>query len=85
MTAGKKRKKIAICYEDYCQTLSDTERARYQKSTQPLIGIIAQSTDDNEIMQRAREYDARHDTDIFGAAVDLKTYCLACHRIVCNC
>ena len=85
MPPGKKRNKIVICYEDYCQTLSDAERAQYQKSIQPLIDIISRSEDDNEIMQRAREYDAGHDSDIFGAAVDLKTYCLACHRIVCNC
>ena len=85
MATGKKRKKIAFCYQDYCQTLSGTERVQYQKSIQPLIEIIARSENDEEIMRRAREYDAAHNTDIFGAAVDLKTYCVACHRVDCIC
>lgn len=85
MTAARKRKKIAFCYRDYCKTLSDAERGQYQKSIRPLIDIIAESADDDEIMQRAREYDATHNTDIFSAAVDLKTYCVACHRVDCIC
>ena len=85
MATGKKRKKIAFCYQDYCQTLSNTERVQYQKNIQPLIDIIARSENDEEIMRRAREYDAAHNTDIFGAAVDLKTYCVACHRVDCIC
>jgi len=85
MATRKKRRKIAFCYDDYCQTLSDTERAQYQKDTQPLIDIIVTSEDDHEIMQRAREYDAAHNTDMFGEAVNLKTYCVACHRVDCIC
>jgi hypothetical protein len=85
MAFGKKRKKIAFCYKDYCQTLTATERAQYQKNIQPLIDIIAASEDDHEIMRRAREYDAIHGTDIFGEAVNLKTYCVACHRVDCIC
>jgi len=85
MTTGKKRKKIAFCYKDYCLTLSDAERTQYQQNIQPLIDIIATSADDHEIMQRAREYDAAHDTDLFGEAVNLKTYCVACHRVDCIC
>jgi hypothetical protein len=85
MTVGKKRKKIAFCYRDYCKTLADTERAQYQESIAPLIDIIAESEDDDEIMQRAREYDAVNNTDIFGEAVNLKTYCVACHRVDCIC
>jgi len=85
MAPGKKRKKIAFCYADYCQTLSDAERAQYRKSIQPLIDIIAASADDDEILRRAQEYDAAHDTDMFGEAVNLKTYCVACHRVDCIC
>jgi len=85
MTAGKKRKKIAFCFQDYCKTLTDAERAQYQESIRPLIDIIAESGDDDEIIQRAREHDAANNTDIFGEAVNLKTYCVACHRFDCNC
>jgi hypothetical protein len=85
MTAGKKRKKIAFCFQDYCKTLTDAERAQYQESIRPLIDIIAESKYDDEIMQRARQYDAEHNTDLFGEAVNLKTYCVACHRVDCTC
>jgi hypothetical protein len=85
MTARKKRKKIAFCFQDYCKTLTDAERTQYQESIRPLIDIIAESEDDDEIMQRAREYDAANNTDIFGEAVNLKTYCMACHRVDCTC
>jgi hypothetical protein len=85
MTTRKKRKKIAFCFQDYCTTLDDAERTRYREAIAPLVDIISDSDDDDEIMQRAREYDAANNTDIFGEAVNLKTYCMACHRVDCTC
>lgn len=81
----KKRKKIQFSYEDYCRTIGDQERSEFQSQYRPLIEIIYAAGDDQEILERSREYDVLHHTDIFSLAIDFKTYCIACHRVDCVC
>ena len=81
----KKRKKIRYCYEDYCKTVSDEERRLFDKKFKALIEIIYSSENDEEILARARDYDAGHNTDIFSEAINFTIYCLACHRVDCIC
>ncbi|OGQ99222.1 MAG: hypothetical protein A2521_04450 [Deltaproteobacteria bacterium RIFOXYD12_FULL_57_12] len=81
----KKRNKIKFCLEDYISTLSAEEKWQYMKEIGPLEEIIYSSGDDEEIMLRAREFDAEHGTDTFSQAVNLVSYCIACHKFECNC
>jgi len=81
----KKRKKIKYCYEDFCKTITDKEREEYGEKFRVLIEIIYSANNDEEIMARAREYDEKHNTDLFAEAVNFKVWCLACHRVDCIC
>lgn len=84
-TAKKKRKKIEYCFKDYLTTLSAADQKLYRKKTGPLEEIIYSASDDEEIVARAREFDAEHGTDIMGQAVKLTIYCIVCHEFDCTC
>jgi len=83
--AKRKRKKIAFSYNDYLSTLTAEEKGQYRKEIGALEEIIYSSGDDEEIMRRARDFDSEHGTDTFGQAVNLISYCIACHKFDCNC
>jgi hypothetical protein len=83
--SNKKRRKIKFCYEDYCRTISDDTREKYNKTFKPLVEIILSAEHDEEILDQAKKYDLVNGTDIFSEAVNFTIYCIACHRVDCVC
>ena len=81
----KKRKKIEYCFEDFCKSVSEQDKRNFLDLYSPLVDIIYSSENDEEILSKAREYDAVNSTDIFSKAVNFTIYCLACHRFDCIC
>lgn len=82
---ARRRNKIRYCYQDYMNHISEKEKLHYQEQHGPLIDIISCNESDREIMELAKEYDSKNNTDIFNEAVRLTTYCIACHKIDCTC
>lgn len=83
--AKKKRSKIKYCFEDYRSLISESERLEYEEKFRPLVAIILDSADDDEVLARVREYDAAHGTDFISEAINYKIYCIVCHRVDCVC
>ena len=83
--AKKKRNRIRYCFEDYLKTITASERERYEEEFKPLIALILASADDDEVMDRVRQYDTLHGTDLFAEVLKFKIYCIVCHRVDCIC
>ena len=81
----KKRKKIQFCFEDYCKTLPVEDKQNFLDIYSPLVRIIQSSESDEEILNKAKEFDSINNTDIFSQAVNFTIYCIACHRFDCIC
>ena len=64
---------------------TEEQQQDYRQRFAPLVEIITTTEGDREIMARAREYDALHDTEMFAEAVHLTIYCIACHKFDCDC
>lgn len=82
---ARKRNKIRYCYNDYMTHISEEDRTAYRLKYQPLVEIIDRVEDDREIMDLAKEYDGGNGTDMFGEALHLMVYCIACHKMDCDC
>lgn len=82
---ARKRNKIKFCYEDYMANISDEEKSGYQQRFHELIEIIGRADDDREVMALAKEHDAVHNSGLFDEAVHLTMYCIACHKMDCDC
>lgn len=82
---ARRRSKIRYCYEDYINTLSETEQADYQQQFGPLIDIMDRAESDKEIMALAKTYDKENGSSMFEEAVHLTVYCIACSKFDCDC
>ncbi len=82
---ARSRNKIRYCYNDYLEHSDEEERERYQRLFAPLAAILETTEDDRQIIDQARRYDSEHGTEIFAEAVRLTAYCIACHKMDCDC
>lgn len=82
---ARSRNKIHYCFNDYLEHCDEEERQRYQRCFAPLAAILTETEDDRQIIDQARRYDSEHGTEIFTEAVRLTAYCIACHKMDCDC
>lgn len=82
---ARKRDKIKYCLDDYLAHLSSRERSEYLLSNTPMISIIHSGGTDEQIMSEARRYDEENDADLFSEVIKFRVYCIACHKIDCDC
>lgn len=83
--AKKKRNKIKYCFEDYRSRITESERREYEEKFKPLVEIILDANDDDEVLARVREHDTANGTDFISEAINYKIYCIVCHRVDCVC
>ena len=79
------RNKIKYCLDDYLAHLSSRERSDYLLNNTSLIAVIHSGVTDEEIMSEAKRYDEENDADLFSEVIKFRVYCIACHKIDCDC
>lgn len=82
---ARKRDKIKYCLDDYLAHLPKDERSQYLLDNTTLISIIHSGDSDEGIMSEARRYDEENGTDLFTDVIKYRVYCIACHKIDCDC
>jgi len=82
---ARKRDKIKYCLDDYLAHLSDEERSQFLLDNTTLISIIHTGDTDEKIMSEAKKYDEANGSDLFSAVIKYRVYCIACHKIDCDC
>ncbi|MBM9604945.1 hypothetical protein [Desulfopila inferna] len=82
---ARKRDKIKFCLDDYLETLSHEERSKYLLENTALISIIHTGASDEKIMSEAKRYDEENNTDLFSEVILFRVYCIACHKVECDC
>ncbi len=82
---ARKRDKIQYSLDDYLAHLSSGERSEYLLNNTPMISIIHSSGTDEQIMSEAKRYDEENDADLFSEVIKFRVYCIACHKIDCDC
>ncbi len=82
---ARKRDKIQYCLDDYLAHLSSQQRSEYLLNNTPMISIIHSGATDEQIMSETRRYDEENDTDLFAEVIKFRVYCIACHKIDCDC
>ena len=82
---ARSRDKIKFCLDDYLNHLSQEEKSEFLLENTTLISIIHSGASDAEIMSAARKYDEENGTDIISDVIKFRVYCIACHKIDCDC
>jgi len=82
---ARKRDKIKYCLDDYLAHLPQEQRSQYLLDNTSLISIIHSGHSDEEIMSEAKKYDETNGTDLFSDVIKYRVYCIACHKIDCDC
>mgnify|MGYP004151885235 CR=1 FL=1 len=82
---ARKRDKIRFCLDDYLATLTTEERSQYLLENTDLLAIIYGGDGDEKIMSDARKYDEENGTDLFSEVIRFRVYCIACHKLDCDC
>jgi hypothetical protein len=82
---ARKRDKIRYCLDDYLAHLPKEERSDYLLNNTDMIAIIHTGESDEKIMSEARKYDEENGTDIFSEVIKYRIYCIACHKLDCDC
>ena len=82
---ARKRDKIKFCLDDYLAHLPQEEKTKYLLENTALISIIHAGGSDEKIMSEARKYDEENGTDLFHDVIKYRVYCIACHKIDCDC
>ncbi len=82
--AGK-RDKIRYCLDDYLTHLPEEKKSAYLLENTALITIVHAADSDEKIMSDAKKYDEENGTDIFSEVIKYRVYCIACHKIDCDC
>ena len=84
-TMARKRDKIRFCLDDYLATLTADERSQFLLDNTDLLSIIYNGVSDEKIMSDARKYDEENGTDLFSEVIRFRVYCIACHKLDCDC
>lgn len=82
---ARKRDKIKYCLDDYLAHLSQADRSQYLIENTALISIIHSGDSDEKIMSEAKKYDEENGTELFNKVIKYRVYCIACHKIDCDC
>lgn len=82
---GRKRDKIRFCMDDYLATLTAEDRSQFLLDNTNLISIIYAGESDEKIMSEARRHDEENGTDLFTEVIRFRVYCIACHKLDCDC
>lgn len=82
---ARKRDKIRFCLDDYLATLTSEERSQFLLENTDLLSIIYGGDSDEKIMSEARKYDEENGTDLFSEVIRFRVYCIACHKLDCDC
>ena len=82
---ARKRDKIRFCFDDYLATLSSEERSQFLLDNTDLISIIYSGDSDEKIMSEARKFDEENGVELFAEVIRFRVYCIACHKLDCDC
>lgn len=82
---ARKRDKIKFCLDDYLAHLPQQQKSEYLLQNTALISIIHAGASDEKIMSEAKRYDEENGTDLFSEVIKYRVYCIACHKIDCDC
>lgn len=82
---ARKRDKIRFCMDDYLATLSPEERSKFLLDNPDLIAIIYGGESDEQIMSKAKKHDEENETELFAEVIRFRMYCIACHKLDCDC
>ncbi len=82
---ARKRDKIRYCLDDYLAHLPQEQKSAYLIENTSLITIIHAGESDEKIMSEAKKYDEENGTNIFSEVIKYRVYCIACHKIDCDC
>lgn len=82
---ARKRDKIKYCLDDYLAHLPQDEKSNYLIDNTALISIIHGGDSDEEIMSEAKRYDEENATNLFSEVIKYRVYCIACHKLDCDC
>ena len=82
---ARKRDKIRYCLDDYLAHLPQERKAAYLIENTALVALIHAGESDEKIMSDAKKYDEENGTDIFSEVIKYRVYCIACHKIDCDC
>lgn len=82
---ARKRDKIKYCLDDYLAHLPAQEKSEFLLKNTVLIAIVHSAAGDEKIMSEAKRYDEENGTDVFSDVIKFRIYCIACHKIDCDC